>query len=375
MGLFARLPIGLAPGMGENFFFVTVVGALVARNFASPWQTAMGVVLISGVLFLLLTVLGVRDALLKMMSQSLRSSVAVGIGVFIAFIGLQKGRLVVDAPSLVTLNAKGLLTADSAVFWIGMAVTAVAVVRRIPGGILLGIAGAAIAAVFFRKLQFQGVIGLPHIENPAAFRFDLRGALSLTCLPFIVVFLFMAVFDALGTLVGVVQQAGLMQDGKIPRLREAMLVDAGGTVLGAMLGTSTVTCYIESAAGVQAGGRTGLVAVVVGLLFLLALVFSPLIIAVGGYAPVTAPALVVVGAMMFGSVRHIDWSDETEVIPAFLVALGIPFFFSIADGLALGFIAWPLLKLVRGKWREVSWLMYVMAAVLVLYFVLVRVQV
>ena len=375
MAFLARLPIALAPGMGQNFFFVSVVMALNAEHFANPWQTALAIVFVAGVLFCLLTISGLRSAIVDALSPSLRSSMAAGIGAFIAFIGLKNGGVVADAPTLVAFNARSLLSADAAVFWTGLVVSLILTVRRLPGGILIGIGLAAAVAAALGKWQFQGVVGFPEIQSRAALALDFRQVFSLVCLPFIAVFLFMDVFDTMGTLVGVTQQAGLMRDGKIPRMRQAMLADALGTIAGAALGTSTVTSYIESAAGVQQGGRTGLTSVTVAILFLLALPFSPLIVAFGAYLPITAPALVLVGAMMFGSVRHVDWTDETEAIPAFLVILGIPLFFSIADGLAFGFIVWPLLKLVRGRSHEVSWLMYALAAALVLYFLVVRVRI
>ena len=376
MGLWARLPIALAPGMGQNFFFVSVVMALTAGGAAHPWQTALGIVFVAGVVFLLLSLVGIREAVLYALSPSLRSSVAVGIGAFIAFIGLKNGGVIADSPgTLVTLNAQGLVSADAAVFWSGFVVTTALAVRRVPGAILIGLAVAAGLAWALGRLSFQGLVGFPTVETSAAFALDLHSVFSLAYLPFIIVFVFMDVFDTMGTLVGVTQQAGLIdKEGRIPRLKQAMLADSLGTVAGALLGTSTVTSYIESAAGVQQGGRTGLTAVTVAVLFLLALPFSPLIVAVGSYPPITAPALVLVGAMMFVNVRHVDWSDETEAIPAFLVIMGIPLTFSIADGMALGFITWPLLKLLRGRPGEASWLMYGLSATMAAYFLLVRVQ-
>lgn len=374
MGLAANLPIALAPGMGQNFFFVSVVMALAAQQFAQPWQTAMGIVFVAGVIFFFLSLTGIRAAILNALSPSLRSAIAVGIGAFIAFIGLRNGRVIADAPTLVALDADALFSSAAAVFFSGLVVTLALMVRRVPGGILIGIAVSAMVAAVSGELRYQGLVGLPEIEAPAAFAFDVRDVFSPACLPFLVVFLFMDVFDTMGTLVGVTQQADLMTDGEIPRLQQAMLADSIGTVAGAALGTSTITSYIESAAGVEQGGRTGLTAATTGVLFLLALPLSPLIMTLGAYGPITAPALVAVGAMMFRNVRHIDWSDDTEAIPAFFVILGIPLCFSIADGLALGFILWPLLKAVRGRFKEVSWLMAGLAVTLVGYFLLVRVR-
>lgn len=373
MGLYGKLPIALAPGMGQNFFFVSVVMAIAGQQLsAEPWKAALAIVLLAGGIFLLLTLLGVRAIILDVMSPSMRSAIGVGIGLFVAFIGLKNGGVLADAPSFVAFNSSGLKTVDSAVFWTGFLVTMLLAIRRIPGGILIGIVVAASVAFYCGKVQVSQIVGFPQFEQSAFMQFDFGAAFSATGLTFVAVFLFMDIFDTTGTLIGVSQQAGLMKDGKLPRMREAMLADAAGTIAGACMGTSTVTSYIESAAGVEQGGRTGLTAVTVGVLFLLAIAFSPLIIALGGYAPITAPALVLVGAMMFRGVRDIDWSDETESIPAFLVIVGIPLFFSIADGIALGLIVWPILKVVRGQVSAVKWPAYVLSALLLAYFLLVR---
>jgi AGZA family xanthine/uracil permease-like MFS transporter len=216
------------------------------------------------------------------------------------------------------------------------------------------------------------LVSAPPSLAPTFLKMDLIHALSPAMLPFVFVFLFMLTFDAIGTLIGVCEQAGFMRDNKLPRAKQAMVSDAVGTVAGAGLGTSTVTSFIESAAGVEQGGRTGLTGLVVAALFLLALFFSPLIAMVGSYPPITAPALVMVGAMMIRNVTKIDWNDATESVPAFLTMIGIPLSYSIADGLALGFISYPVIKLLSGRGREVGWLTYLLAVVLVLYFIFVR---
>jgi AGZA family xanthine/uracil permease-like MFS transporter len=375
MGLYARYPIALAPGMGENFFFVSVIMALTAAGVANAWQVALGIVFIAGVLFLVLSVLRVREAILNAVSPSLRSSIAAGIGLFIAFIGLKNGGLVVSHPGTFVALSPDLISADVAVFVVGLVIAAALQANRIRGAILWGIAGAALTAIAFHKVSLHGVFGLPHIEQSLILKMDLKAAFSMTCLPFIIVFLFMDMFDTLGTLVGVAEQAGFIKDNRLPRANRAFLVDAAGTVGGACMGTSTITSYIESATGVAYGGRTGLTSVVVGLLFFASLLFSPLIAMVGNYLPITASALVIVGAMMMTNVRRVDWDDFSEAIPAFLVMLGIPLTFSIADGLALGFISYPIIKLLSGKGRTISWLMYVLAPILVLYFVFVRTQI
>jgi AGZA family xanthine/uracil permease-like MFS transporter len=228
------------------------------------------------------------------------------------------------------------------------------------------------SALMTQFVTADALIARPPSIEPTLFKMDLVHALSWSMVPFILIFLFMDLFDTLGTLVGVSEQAGFIKDNKLPRAREALLSDALGTVAGAALGTSTATSFIESASGVEQGGRTGLTALCVAGLFLLALFFSPVIAMVGSYTPITAPALVVVGSMMMRNVTKIDWSNYAESMPAFLVIIGIPLTYSIADGLALGFIAYPIIKLLAGQGREVKWLMYVMALVLVAYFVLVR---
>jgi AGZA family xanthine/uracil permease-like MFS transporter len=219
------------------------------------------------------------------------------------------------------------------------------------------------------------VVDAPPSLAPTLLQMDVRGALTLAMAPIVAIFLFMVFFDTVGTLVGVAQQAGLMRDDRLPRARQAFVSDAVGTVAGAALGTSTVTSYIESATGVEQGGRTGLTAVTVAVLFLLALFFSPIVAMFGGYAPVTAPALVIVGGMMLRNVQHLDWDDYTEVLPAFLVLIGIPLSHSIADGLALGFVAYPLVKVLGGRARDVRWVSWLVAVLLLGYFVLVRAQI
>lgn len=373
MGLYAKLPIALAPGMGQNFFFVSVIMALSSQQLSStPWGAALGIVATAGIAFLLLTLVGVRAMVLEVMSPSMRSAIAVGIGLFIAFIGLKNANVLVIDSGLVSLNAAGLASIDAAVFWIGLLVTSILATRRIPGGILLGMIVASLTAAYWGKLEPTQIFGWPAFEQSSILQFDFRAAFSPVGLSFVAVFLFMDIFDTTGTLVGVSHQAGLMKDGNIPRMKEAMLADSVGTIIGACLGTSTVTSYIESAAGVQQGGRTGLVAVTVGVLFLLAIPFSPLIIGLGGYAPITAPALVFVGSMMFRCVGDINWKDESESIPAFLVIVGIPLFFSIADGIALGLIAWPVMKVAKGRVEDVKWTAWLLAAILVAYFLLIR---
>ena len=397
MGLYARYPIAQAPGMGENFFFVfTAIPVAAAAGAAVPWATALGAVFVSGVVFLLLSLVGAREAVMNSISPSMKHAIAGGIGLFIAFIGLQNAGLIVKDPGTAVRLNPHFASPDLVVFFVGLLVAGGLHARRARGSILWGIlAGGAVAVALKLLLPLAGpeIAGAPLVAQsglvtrfeiadqlvapppslePTLFQMDVRGALSLAMAPIVAIFLFMVFFDTVGTLVGVAQQAGLMRDDRLPRARQAFVSDAVGTVAGACLGTSTVTSYIESATGVEQGGRTGLTAVTVAGLFLVALFFSPVVEMLGGYAPVTAPALVLVGGMMLRNVRHIDWDDYTELLPAFLVLLGIPLSYSIADGLALGFIAYPLLKLLAGRAGDVRGVAWLVAALLLAYFVFVR---
>jgi len=372
MGLLADYPIALAPGMGENFFFVTVVMTLAGMGVPDAWQTALGMVFLSGVAFILLTLFRVREAVIDAISPSMRNGIAVGIGLFIASIGLQHAGLIVGRPGTLVGLSNRLGTADIAVFGVGLLGAGALLARRVRGALLWGILASTVLALALGKIQYAGLVGLPEVHGRAAFSMNIGRALDPALLPFIIVFLFMGLFDTVGTLVGVAERAGLMEENKLPRANRALLADATGITAGACLGTSTITCYIESAAGVAAGGRTGLTAVVTGGLFLAALLFGPLVKMIAGYPPITAPALVLVGAMMLQSARRIEWDDPSEALPVFLTVAGIPLSSSIADGLALGFIAYPIVKLLGGRWRDVHWLGYVMALLLVAYLLLVR---
>jgi AGZA family xanthine/uracil permease-like MFS transporter len=392
MALLARYPIAQAPGMGENFFFVfSAIPTAAAAGFSNSWQVALGCVFFSGILFLILSLVGLREMIFNTLSPSLRNGIAGGIGLFIAFIGLQNTGLIVKDPgSAVKLNPH-FNSPDLIVFFTGLFATAVLLTRKVRGAILWGIVAATFLAIVLKGTlspdaspqvaqsllikQFtlaHSVVSLPPSLGPTFLQMDLRHALSLSMLPCVLVFLFMLTFDALGTLIGVSEQAGFMRDNRLPRARQAMVSDAVGTVAGAALGTSTVTSFIESTAGVEQGGRTGLAGLVVAGFFLLALFFSPLIAMIGSYPPLTAPALVIVGAMMLQNVAKIEWKDPSESVPAFLTLIGIPLSYSIADGLALGFISYPVIKILSGRGREAGWLSRGLAALLVLYFIFIR---
>ena len=397
MGLYARYPIALAPGMGENFFFVlSALPVAAAAGFDEPWRVTLGAVFVAGCLFLLLSLTGARERLLDVVSPSMKRGIAVGIGLYIAFIGLSNAKIVVADPGAVVKLNPEFLSPDILVFFVGLLVGASLHARRTAGSIIWGIAAALVVSLilwvalpampevvansdavtgsmlFTTFSPAEGVFSLPPSIAPTFFKMDVVAALSVSMLPIILIFLFMDVFDTAGTLIAVGEQAGLTKEGKLPRVGRAMMADAVGTSAGACLGTSTVTSFIESAAGVEAGGRTGLTAVTVAVLFLVALFFSPLVATVGSYPPVTAPALVLVGAMMLRNVVHIEWADHSEAIPAVLTLMGIPFLFSIGDGIAFGLVTYPIVKSLGGKAREVRWSMWLLAALLVAYFVFIR---
>ena len=365
MGLLANYPIAVAPAMGHNFFFAFTV----CVGMKVPWPIALGAVAVAGMLFIATAGIGLRERLITAIPESLKHGIAVGIGLLVAFIGLQWGGLVVASPgTLVTLghldSPPALLTA------FGLIVVAILLARRVPGAPLIGILASTAVGLAFGLVKYQGLAGAPPSLMPTLLKLDIVGAFAPAMIPVIFVFFFLALFDSVGTLVGVANQAGLMRGGSLPRAREALLADAVGTVAGAALGTSTVTAYIESSTGVAAGGRTGLANVVTAALFLLSVFMFPLVKMIGGgYAaggnavlyPVVAPALVLVGTMMMSGVRTIAWDDPTEAIPAFLTIVMIPLSVSITDGIAFGVIAYVVLKIGSGRAGEVHALMTLFA--------------
>jgi AGZA family xanthine/uracil permease-like MFS transporter len=377
MGVLANYPIAVAPAMGHNFFFVfTVVGAM-----GVPWQVALGAVALAGAIFILTAGLGLRERLILAIPDSLKHAIAVGIGLLIALVGLQWGALVVDSPG--TLVTLGSLRAPAALLTLfGLALTAVLMARGVRGAILCGILASTIVGLAAGLVKYQGLISAPPSLAPTLFQLDIPGALRPGMASAVFVFFFLALFDSVGTLVGVASQAGLMREGVLPRAREALLADATGTVIGATLGTSTVTAYIESATGVAVGGRTGLANVVTAALFLLSLFLFPLVRMIGGgfaaadgrvFYPVVAPALILVGTLMMGGVRRIPWDDPAEAVPAFLTIVLMPLSVSITDGIAFGFISYALLKTATGRMREVHWLVHLFAILfLVRYAVVAR---
>lgn len=374
MGLIANYPIALAPGMGLNAYFTYTV----VIGMGVPWQTALGCVFLSGVAFLVLTVAGIRQLIVGAIPRPLFSAVAAGVGLFIAFIGLKEAGIIVANPA--TTVALGDLTKPTAVLAIlGLLIIGGLMVWRVKGAILIGILAVAAVGWFMGLSKITpGGYSLEQL-SATAFKLDIPAALNLgggkggaamamTLAEIVFVFLFVDLFDNVGTLVAVTKKAGLVaKDGSIPRLNRILMADSVATIAGSLAGTSTVVSYIESASGVQAGGRTGLTAVIVGLLFLLTLFFAPLVQAIPAAA--TAPALILVGAMMIGALKEVDWEDPGVAIPAFLTVITIPLTFSIANGLAFGITSYALLKLVRGQAKPSDWLLYVLAALFVARFI------
>lgn len=365
MGLVSNYPLALAPGMGLNAYFTYTV----VKSLGVPWQTALGCVFLSGIAFFILTILGVRQLILNAVPRALFAAVAGGVGLFIAFIGLADAGIIVSkAGTMVGLGNLASPATALAVF--GLLLIAALQVWRVNGAILLGILVTAACAWALGITHFSAGGYQLRDLSAAAFKLDVPAALSLkgglgpSLLEIILVFLLVDLFDNVGTLVAVSKRAGLTApDGSIPRLNRILIVDSLAMALGATVGTSPVTSYIESAAGVAVGGRTGLTSVVVGILFLLTLLFAPLVQAIPTAA--TAPALILVGGMMMGALREVDWVDPLEAVPAFLTVIMIPLSYSIANGLAFGIVSHAILKLVRGKATWSDWLVYLLSALFV----------
>jgi AGZA family xanthine/uracil permease-like MFS transporter len=377
MGLWANYPLGLAPGMGENIFVVLTVMPMCAATLGlqagetAVWQLALGVVLISGVLFAILSFLNIRKVLVDAISPSLRSGISAGIGLFIALIGLQHAGVVVCPNGLYVLGP--LTTAKSFVFLTGLVVTGTLLTLRFRGALLYGIIVSALFAALIGQIAFVMPFGLPADPLPLIGQATVSGVFQYPALlPMIAILTFMAMFDTLGTVVAVGTRAGLIRDGVFPNVERVFATDATATVVGALMGHSTTTAYVESAAGVESGGRTGLAAVVTALCFLAAMFFGPFIEMIGNYQPITAAALVIVGALMMQSASQIDWDDYSESIPAFLLLIGMPLSYSIADGLLLGLIAYPFIKLLSGRGRSISSVLYLLAVLLILYIILLK---
>ena len=355
MGLYANYPIAMAPGMGLNAYFAYAV----VLGMGIAWPAALGAVFISGCLFILVSLLGLRGMIVDGIPRSMRVAITVGLGMFLALIALKNAGIVV--PNEPTLVKAGDLHKPEALMAIAGFLAIVALDRlKVRGAILIGIVLVTVLSFFFGGNTYKGIFSLPPSIEPTLFKLDIAGALSVGIMNVVLVFFLVELFDATGTLMGVARRAGLLVEGKMDRLNKALLADSGAIVAGSILGTSSTTAYLESASGVQAGGRTGLTALTVAVLFLACLFIAPLAGVVPAYA--TAPALLFVACLMLADLGDVEWGDSTESIPAAVTALVMPFTFSIAEGIAFGFITYAALKLLTGRAREVRPVVWIIAA-------------
>ncbi|MGQ3049952.1 MAG: NCS2 family permease [Niveispirillum sp.] len=365
MGLYANYPIAQAPGMGLNAYFAfTVVGQM-----GYSWQVALGAVFLSGILFIILSVLPVREAVVNAIPRTLKLAISAGIGLFLAIIALENAGLIKAHP--VTLVTMGDLTKPQPVLAaIGFILLCALAARKVMGSVILTILAVAVVGMVIGASPFNGqIISLPPDPSPTFLAMDLKGAFSVGLITVVFAFFFVDLFDTAGTLIGVSHRAGLLdKDGKLPRLKRALFADAAATTVGAALGTSTVTSYIESAAGTNVGGRSGLTAVTVAVLFLACLFFAPLAANIPAYA--TAPALLYIACLMARGLTEVDWEDVTDYAPAVMTAIAMPLTYSIAHGIAIGFITYAGIKILAGRWRDVGPVVAVLAALFLLKFIL-----
>jgi len=382
MGFVANYPIALAPGMGENFFFAySLVPAIAAWGVGVPWEIALAMIVVAGVIFLLLTLVSFRSRILNQIPDCLKSGIAAGIGLFIAVIGFSYGNLVVQKPGALVEMPD---LRDNMVAWItltGLAVTLALIAFHVRGALLIGILASTVVALLWGQITWQCPVAWPEGLNRTAGGFvngfgGLWEAIRkepVEAVTLVFILLFMALFDTVGTLVGVAGRAGFIRDGKLPDAEKVLAADAAGTIVGACAGTSTITSYIESITGIQAGARTGLAAIVAGACLGLAVFFQPLVNMVMGEFgnskfPMIAPALIVVGAMMLRAIRDINWDDVTEYLPAFLTVVAMPLSYSIATGIAIGFVTYAFGKLVSGRAKECPITVYVFAVLFVIRY-------
>lgn len=368
MGVVARYPIGLAPGMGLNAFFAYTV----VLQYEIPWETALSGVLASGIIFMLLTLSGVREKIINVIPGNLKLAVGAGIGFFIAFLGFQNSGIIVGNEA--TLVGLGDLTSPPVLLAIfGIAISVIFLSLNVKGGIFYGMIATSIVGIIFGLIQGPSGIGdivgtVPSLAPTFGHAFTNFGEIfTLQMLVVILTFLFVDFFDTAGTLVAVARQAGLMKDEKLPRAGRALFADSAATVVGATVGTSTTTSYVESTAGVGVGGRSGLTAVVTGGFFILALFFSPLLNVVT--PQVTAPALIIVGVLMSSALKSIEWDRFEIAVPAFLTIIAMPLTYSIATGIAIGFVFYPITMIMKGKGKEIHPIMYGMSVIFILYFI------
>ena len=361
MGLIANYPIALAPGMGLNAYFTYAV----VKGMGVPWQVALGAVFVSGLLFVALSFMKIREAIVNALPMSLKMSITAGIGLFLALIALKNAGIVVANPA--TYVGLGDVREPAALLaFVGFFMIVVLDYYRVRGAIIISILAVTLISAALGMSQFHGIVGAMPSLAPTFMQMDFKDLFTAGMVGVIFVFFFVDLFDSTGTLVGVSHRAGLLVNGKLPRLKKALFADSTAIVAGAALGTSSTTAYIASASGVSAGGRTGLTAVVVGVLFIACLWFSPLAASVPAYA--TAPALLYVGVLMIRGLAEIDWNDITEAAPAFLTAVFMPFSFSIADGIAMGFISYAVIKLACGKAKDVPYMVWIIAVLWALKF-------
>lgn len=363
MSLVAKLPFALAPGMGLNAFFAYTVCIVMGYT----WQFALTAVLIEGIIFILLTITNLREAIVNAIPMTLKNAIGAGIGLFIAFIGLKNASIIVSNDA--TLVGLGDITSGTGLLGIiGLVLTSVLLVFKVRGALLIGIIATSVIGVFMGITQFDGIVSTPPSLEPIMFQFDFENIFTKEMIVVVFTFLFVDMFDTIGTLVGVSAKAGMLKDGKIPNAKKAFMADAIGTTLGAMLGTSTVTTYVESASGVGEGGRSGLTSFVTAVCFALSLFFAPLFLSIPGAA--TAPVLVLVGVMMMTSVKSIDFDDFSEAIPAFLCIVFMPLAYSISDGIVIGLISYVLINLLTGRSKKLTPAMYILAILFVFKFLI-----
>jgi len=365
MAFIGKLPFGLAPGMGLNAFFVYSV----CMGMGYSWQFALTAVLIEGIIFIILTLTNVREAIVNAIPISLRNAIGAGIGLFIAFIGLKSAGVIVDDSA--TLVALGDITSGSALLaLIGLIITGFMYARNIPGAILLGIIITMLIGIPLGVTEFKGIISAPETISPIFCQFEFDKIFSLDMLVVVFTFLFIDMFDTVGTLVGVCTKSGMTDEkGNILRIKQAFMADSIATTAGAMLGTSTTTTYVESAAGVAQGGRSGMAALTVACCFAAALFFSPLFLSIPSAA--TAPALIIVGLLMMEPVKNIPFDDFSESIPAFVCMIMMPLTYSISNGILLGMIAYVLMNLICGKFKKLSPAMYILAVLFILKYIFI----
>lgn len=381
MAFYARLPIAQAPGMGENFFFTTsLIPAAAALGLASAWQTALGAVFFAALIFFILSIFGVTARMIDAFSPSMRDGLVVGIGFFITLIGFQNSGLIEKSAASGLSLTSHFASPATLVFFVGLFTGVVLHVKKINSYILWAIVGSFLTAMILHfsmpsliafVLPTQ-VFSLPPSISPLFFKIDFVHALSIEIIPLILILLVLSMFDATGTLIAVSKEAGLMKGERLPQAKPALITNSVSAMIGSFFGMSTITSFMESLAGVEQGGRTGITSLTVGILFLLSLFFYPLISMIASYPPITAPALVLVGTIMLKRIKEIDWGDYTETLPSILMVICIPFFFSIANGIGIGLVAYPVVKLLTGRFKDLNIFNISLGIFFLLYFLFLK---